>query len=350
MADARAFDLVPVNDGALFVYGAPHRDGGGVRLLELGPLGEAASAERPISRQGAAGGGAAEEHPSQAVEVAAASSGQRVGVAWIIDHGTRLVAQNAFSPDGGARFGPISDLGETVRVPTDAGGRLAFGADDTGSLVLYHRVPEEPCVASDGRCARIDTVRVSAETAPLPGGLGRLEVRRPCEPLVGQVLFREGTWYQALCHVDGAPRSTINVRRPEISYAAPVAMPEGCRPESLAPLDDGVAVVSRCGSQARIDRLDEMGRVTARWDAPRRTVRCEEGRPALHLEGDADAKLRLGRATDHLEGLLPEDVAPPGSRAIWTGEAVLVATPLGRDVSLRRYQCVRGRFDRTDVR
>ena len=37
-----------------------------------------------------------------------------------------------------------------------------------------------------------------------------------------------------------------------------------------------------------------------------------------------------------------------GSRAVWTGEAVLIATPLGREVALRRYECGRGGFHRTD--
>lgn len=350
VADARAFALVPVNDGALFLYGAPHREGGGVRVLPLGMLGEARGPERPITRRGAAGGGVAEQHVSQAVEVAAASSGQRVGVAWIIDYGTHLETQNAFSPDGGVRFGPPSDLGPSVRVPADQGGRLAMAADETGALALYYRIPEAACVALEGRCARFSRVGVGGQARGAARGTEPLEVRRPCEPFVGAALWRAGTWYHGICTVDPAPKTTVYAIRPAVSYAVPVDMPDGCRPSSIAPLDDGVAVVSVCEGLTRIQQLDEMGRRGARWDSPERSVRCEDGRPALHLDGDRDGKLRLGEATDHLEGLLPDEIAPHGARAVWTGQALLVAVPVGHDVSLRRYQCVRGRFDRTDVR
>ncbi len=174
----------------------------------------------------------------------------------------------------------------------------------------------------------------------------------PCEPFVGGALARGGTWYYALCHAEEAPTATVYALRPAIDYAAAMDAPAGCVPAGIAPLDDGVAVVTRCGEGERAMHLDEMGQETGRFAIEDRGASCEAGRPVLRIGGGGQRHiLRLGAATDHVEALLPASVAPPGSRAIWTGEALLVAAPIGGEVSLRRYQCVRGdRFDRTDVR
>ena len=57
-------------------------------------------------------------------------------------------------------------------------------------------------------------------------------------------------------------------------------------------------------------------------------------------------------AEGRIEAWLPGSIAPDGSRAVWTGESVLVATPIGpegsRAVSVRRFQCERAALVRTD--
>ena len=79
------------------------------------------------------------------------------------------------------------------------------------------------------------------------GRQGTDEVRWPCEPLVAASMFRAGTWYHTVCHVEGGgPSTTVESVRPEISFAGPTSF-AGCTPEAIAPLDDGVLVLTRCG-------------------------------------------------------------------------------------------------------
>ncbi|MEA5557330.1 hypothetical protein [Nodularia spumigena] len=46
--------------------------------------------------------------------------------------------------------------------------------------------------------------------------------------------------------------------------------------------------------------------------------------------------------------MLDDEVAPPGSRAVWSGEVLLVAAPMEREVGIRRYECNEGALRRTD--
>lgn len=351
VAEAGAFALVPTGEGALLVWGAPYSAGGGVRALPLGPLGEATGSEQTVAVRGAAAGGAVEQRVGHAVEVAAAASGRRVGVAWVMDHGEALETEAAYSVDGGRAFGQAEPFGPSVRLERDRRGRVVMSASEELGLVLQHRVPEGPCVATSGSCALLHRAALGPDASEARRGNLPLEIQRPCDPLISGALAHRGTSYYAICHEEPAPRAMVYVIRPDVTYAAAIDSADGCLPAGLAPLDDGVAALTRCGEALSALVLDEMGRERARLARVAREAVCEGGRPVLRIgEGQARHSLRLGEAQDHVEALLPEAMAPEGARAIWTGEALLVAAPIGRDVSLRRYQCVRDRLDRTDVR
>jgi hypothetical protein len=343
IGDAAAFALVPTDEGALLVWGAPYARGGGVRALSLGPRGEALETDRRIAL-----GGAVEEHVSPVVEIDAATAGRSVGIAWIVDHGRALETQSIFSPDSGHNFRPVEDLGPSVRIDRDLRGRLSMAADAQGSIVLYHRIPEAACVASEGTCARFTRAGVGTDPSRAMRGTEPLEVLRPCEPFVTGARFHGGTWYYAVCHREPEPTTTLFAIRPALSYAAPFDTRSGCVARGIAPLDEGVALTLECGTETIAYHIDEMGRERARFDTLERTITCEDGRPALQI--GPRAVLRLAGSTDHVEALLPETIAPRGARAIWTGESLLVAAPIGHEVSLRRYECGPHGFDRTDVR
>lgn len=345
VADDAAFAIVPSPDGALLFWAVPYREGGGVRVVTLSPTGGALGAERPVAQRGAAAGGAAEQHVSQAVELDAFSVGRRVALAWVLDYGHHLAVQATWSADG-QRFATVETLGRTVRRDEGTRGRVAVSGDED-RLLVHHRTEEADCVASEGRCAMFARHGLDGAT----GRPGPSEVREPCEPLVGGALFRAGTWYDAVCHLEGgAPSTTIESVRPALSYAGPTTF-AGCVPVALAPLDDGVLALGRCGDTLAGHALDEMGRTRASFSPIERVAACEDGRPVLRArEGRREAKLTLGAAIGRIEGLLPEDLAPAGARAVWTGEAILVAAPVRRSLILRRYQCrPDGRLDRTDA-
>jgi hypothetical protein len=347
IADPNAFALVPTSEGALLVWGPPHRDGGGVRAVRLGPAGAALGAEQPV-----AAGVTAEEHPSHVVEIEAASEGRTVGVAWVVDYGRQARVQAARSPDGGRRFADPEELGPTVDQPPGAGGRISAVANGEGTIVVHHRIEDADCTLTEGRCARIDRHTVGGgDLADAVRDTSAQEVSRPCEPLVVGALFRSGSWFYALCAADPEPTTHALVIDPDPQLATPVEVHAGCTPVGFAPLDRSVAVVGRCGDETAAVVLDERGERHATLRPAERAVTCLEGRPVLELrEGNDARRLRLGQAIDHLEALLPDEVAPEGSRAIWTGEALLVGVPSGHELSIRRHECERGdRFDRTDL-
>jgi len=351
MADDAAFALVPVPDGALLIWASPHREGGGVKAVSLSPTGAAVGSDRPVARRGAAAGGSAETHPSQAVELDAFAVGRRVGVAWVLDFGHDLQTQATWSADGGERFGAVRELGQTVRSDPGTRGRVTVSESDDGQLVVHYRAADGDCVRTSGRCAMIHWHRLGSD-GRADGRPGPLEVQTPCQPLVADGLHRDGTSYRTYCHEESdRPSTMLYTIRNEVSYAEANPQP-GCVPVGLSPVDEGVVAVMRCGEELSALAVDEMGRVTDTYRPAERSARCHEGRPVLQVsEDDRESKLRLGPATAQLEALLPEDIAPSGSRAIWTGEAVLVAVPQARSVSVRRYECLPdGRFDRTDVR
>ncbi len=331
ISDAAAFALVPTGEGALLAWGAAS----GVRVLVLGPHGEPIQPPQTLDE-------------TRVLEVDAAAAGRRVALAWVADTND-AETRAAYSPDGGASFAAIERIGASVSLGRGTRGRLSMAPTEDGALVLYHRLPEGPCVASAGQCALFTRRAIGSETR-IERGTEPLEVLHPCDPLVSGATFRNGTWYYAICHVDPEPRTTLYAIRPAIAYATTFASPPSCVPLGIAPLDEGVVFVARCAEGTTAWPLDEMGRERARLTSLDREPVCRGGRPLLRIaSGAREHVLHLGQASDHLETLLPERIAPIGARAVWTGEALLVASVERDRLSIHRYQCDGGaHLQRTD--
>jgi hypothetical protein len=326
LAGAAAFALVPSDDAALLVWGSEE----GVFAEPLGPRGT------PGARTTVAAG-------ARAVELEAASLGRRIAVAWISE---TLRTSSAFSSDGGRSFTAPEELGESVAQPAGTRGRLALASNGEGRMTLFHRLIEAPCVGAEtGPCARIRRHGVGGAIPATERGMEVLEVRHPCEPLVSGTRWHAGTWYYAICDRD---HTTLYSIRDELQWASPFEVP--CVPVGIAPLDHGVAATMRCGDGSTTAHvLDAMGGETARLPSPARSVTCAGGVATVHL-GDRHT-LRLAGALDHVETLLAEEIAPRGARAIWTGEALLVAHVHGTELRVRRYECAAGDvLARTDGR
>src|SRR6185369_12080253 len=91
--------LVPTGEGAFLAWGVPAAQGGGVRSLALGPLGQVLEAERSVVASGSADEGVTPE-----VEIEAAAVGRQVGLAYVTDRGAIPHALALYSADGGRRF------------------------------------------------------------------------------------------------------------------------------------------------------------------------------------------------------------------------------------------------------
>ena len=355
-----AFDLVSTPGGAVLAWGTPARQGGGVRALALDPGGAPRGTEVDVVRRGEARSGSAEEAPAQIEELTIASSGTRVGLAWVIG-GITPIVQATFSPQEAEGFAPPRTLAPTTSlVPGSraARGRIAMSSREDGALVVTHRIADAPCseavvaeagTASGTTCARIARSEIDSLVAELEPTT-EMEVPAPCPSLLAGAVTTSGTWFYGICHLAPTVATTLYAIRPSISYAAANDTLAGCTPDAIAPLAEGVAVAGSCEDARHMSFVDATGRETSVVVAPRLEVACEQGRPVLSIGGDTvPRRLGLVAAVSRLEGLLPERIAPRGARAIWTGSALLVATPLEGEVSLRRYECREASLVRTDL-
>jgi hypothetical protein len=342
-----AFDLVPADDGALFVFGPPSATGGGVRVSTLGPLGQRGD-EAVIW--------APNDDPRRqtpyAVEIAAASAGGRVGIAWVAQDGAD--ARTFVSHGARGAYSPPEDLG-TMELPRGAErGNVALAGAPDGALSLIHRRDRGPC--ADGAaadCDRLAVRRLDGDGVSERSGMP-LVIPEVCDQPVPGYVWSDGTWYYALCALtEGLPETTLYAIRFEPRYAQADRVLRGCTPIGLGAATEGAALMfGRCDGGQRVDgvRVASMGTELSLLADARRSVVCRGGRPELNVEAGAErVVIGLGEVRAGLAPLLPEEVAPPRSRAIWTGQSILVAAPVGHEVSLRRYQCEDGVFLRTDL-
>lgn len=367
-----AFDLVATPEGAVLAWGAPMAQGGGVRALALdpdgGPRGVEVQVSAPPDRE-------PDGEPATIVEeLVLGVAGGRLGVAWVVS-GLQPEVQATFSSrelEGLARPRTIAPTTTLVRGERASRGRVALASRDDGTLGLIHRLVDAPCSGAQpggeqgalcAQIARSDVSTMRRDAEP------RLEAELPdaCPSALSGAASSEGTWFHTLCSrrsVSGeaGPATTLYAIRPAVSYAAAVEVVPGSDESALVPLEDGVLVVGQRepqlgdqgGGQGGIERdvsfVDTMGRETMAIRDAHVEISCDAGRPVVALRGEGGAReLPLIASVSRIEGLLPEALAPRGARAVWTGSALLVAAPLGREVSLRRYQCRDGRLLRTDL-
>lgn len=343
VATRAAFDFVASTGGAVLAWGAPARFGGGVRAQLVDALGGARGTDVDVATRGIAHGGAAEQVPSQIDELSMAVAGSRVGVGWVVTPVDTTRAQVTVSNHDLEGFAAPQTL-ETVSRVDEPRGRISVSATQDGQLMFAHRIGDAPCVSVEGTCARIATV--NAETGHSMRGDQLMEVRGPCPSLLFGGVTRGPTWYYGICAADPITTGTVYAIRPETSYAAATTLEPGCRPASIVATSAAVYGVSRCdGGPVAVRQLDENGAVTAvARDTP--IVDCTEERPTLRVGGIA---LPLRESVSGIAALLPGTVAPADARAVWTGEAVLVAVAEVGSLGLRRYQCQEGVLTRTDL-
>lgn len=334
VASGAAFDLVATGTGAVLFFAGPASEDGALRAVSLDPRGGARGPELTVVAR------APSDLPLVVAEVAAASAGGRLGVAWVAHETPEQTA--LFATFGGAEaeaFAPPIALGESVVLPRGARGRLAMSASDDGALTLTFRKPAGPCGSESGTCARYEHRRIGRPDAA-PHRAEANEVRVPCEPFLPGSVWTNGVWYSGVCSASDGAHGHVFVLRAEPPYAADDDGPAGCLPVGLVALAEGAASVSRCAEGLHVAHLGTDGRAVATTTRSVLSTACVNGHPQLRSTGDGvTISLSLEAPQSRLEALLPQSLAPAGARAVWTGEALLVAAPQGADVFLRRYVC-----------
>ncbi len=124
----------------------------------------------------------------------------------------------------------------------------------------------------------------------------------------------------------------------------------GCEPVGLTAHQGGALLIATCEGALRGVQITDAGREVEVLNGLTRRVRCVGGQPTVEIgaEGVATMQTRLEAHRGRLGPLLPEDIGGAAVRAVWTGEAVLVAKPMAGEVNVQRYQCEHGGFTRTN--
>lgn len=356
IATRAAFDLVSGPAGTFVAWGAPARDGGGVRVLELGPGGAARGTEAEIGAGSAAAAGSAEQAPNQTLELAMGTGGDHLAVAWSVVTGGAIRVEAAYAATPPV-FARAIDLGE-MEAGVGGRGNVSVAALGDGAIYVAHRIQRGPCHDAETgatECTRFARTRVPEGESVR--GDGASVIATPCAPLLPGTVGGGGTsepWFYGVCHGE-SPTTTMFVINPDPTsqYAAAAEVLAGCTPVSLARADAGAVLRARCGDDEAFARVDPMGRVARELRHAVLTTRCDAGRPVLEArEGDAAIVRRLTESESRVEAWLPASIAPEGARAVWTGEALLVAAPIGpegaREMSLHRFECVGADLQRTD--
>jgi len=329
LAHAGAFELVATSAGATLVWAAG-TCAQGLRLQRFDVDGAPVGA--PL--QHAACGGEASDPAAEITDVTAAAGGGRIGVVWLVRDRTGARLFGTFGSDSAENLAPTLPLGAADNSPDSRSshavrGQLWLTAADTGQMRMAWRGPAATCSSGNGTCAQL----LSTVFPPQPGAPRRVDTREvpvACARLLLGTLWHQGTWYDAFCTVDvehSRPSTEVYAIRPEIFYAEAMAVLEGCAPVGLAPSSEGVFVFGECADGLHAELIGGRGFAASRDARIERDLTCEVGRPVLSVGGATNAAVsyKLAGPRDRLELWLPERLAPPGSRAVFTGRRLLLA-------------------------
>ncbi len=319
-----AFDLLAIQDGALLAWGRPR---GGLELELLDGSGRAGGA--PIEVKLSPG--------NPIIEIAGASLGGRVGLAWL-----------SRSASGAATFGVIGDaetrsfseafaLSEvSVGDPTRRG-HVAFAVSDKHRMVALTRGMDEPC-DDEKQCATF-RFRELLSTGPELRGLPA-SVPSPCpSPLAGFELVGERSHYAYCSRASSRSEVTAFMRQPDPLYVGLSKPAPGCDPLGSLRVGSDALFVLECAEGRRGMRIGGLGDRERNVDLTSPKLECVLGRPRLSAPGSPPFEMNLGDALGNLGAVLPAAFGVPGSRAAWTGTSLLVASWMRGNVILRRYEC-----------
>lgn len=342
-----AFELVGTSDGALLVWAPPGSCTRGLSLqrFDAGGVRQGATSNGPTLACGAEPAGPSTGATTARItEVAAAAGGGRLGVAWIAERGASAEVLATHADDGAERFAPAVELAASVTAGSASRARVQLTASETGQFRVGFREADAACSARAGRCAHY-------LTRPLPGprpadgrGVEAREIPRPCERMVGGGVWVGGTWYDAVCARDPGAATHVFAIRPEISYAEAVRTLEDCEPLGISPGENFAVAWGRCddGIAARVlspqPARDKLVRQVAR------TLACRDGRPLARVTGADGSRFEVafGPPRARVEGYLPDEFGS-AARAVWTGEALVVARPSqGGDLRVEAWRCAGG--------
>jgi hypothetical protein len=330
-ATRTAFDLATDDRGALLAWAAARARGGGIWLQRHDARGAARGPARRAAQTEAGG---------EVVELAAVAVAGRSGLAWVestaSESRTRallLRADERTPPEP-------TKLAAGTAVSAGSRAHLAIAASRGRLRVLYADAPTE-CV-DRARSGCIGYGFSELGEGARPPSRPWLAVPEPCAHGMPALAARDDRLYYAVCSTRAGLPSTvaysINV---QTEYARADEVLGGCDPLGIVALDEGALLVGDCAGARRGVELTLAAQLPVERELNAREVACAGERMALR---SGAFELPLRGARERLESLLPDAVAPPGARAVWTGSALLIAHPTPDGLELVAYECKGGKM------
>lgn len=331
LATATAFDLAATPRGAVLAW-APF-GGDTLRVTRFGTDGNPVGGAGATALVPGVGGGAAD------MSVAAAASG--VALAWRDVAPRAAMLRAAWVPSEGSarRF----ELGPVWRGGASSRGALALVARDDEALLLARGLGVRCTGARDESCFSFQFFELGPDEA-LATGLS-LSVPRPCAAHSAQLISARrsspgearGPFEYAICAgAPGATALTVFSIQPSPAYAAAEEALQGCEPLGAGRFGGEATFVAVCGGERRSVSVPVGGGALVARRLDSRGLICKAGGALLRF---GDDWLRASEPLGRLELLLNEDLAPKGARAVWTGNALLVAREHRGELALERYVC-----------
>jgi hypothetical protein len=215
---------------------------------------------------------------------------------------------------------------------------MALAARSGAGPLAFYRGAEQPCLdrAALDPCTSFG-FRALEATGPLSRGLP-LSVPDACETGVSGLAVVGERWHYGLCAMRSGRRvTTVFSVEPATQYARVDEVLRGCIPLGMARVAGNVVIGGDCKGEWQGARLPGGDRAAEALTGDI-ALSCQGGAPVLR-SGDGRLTLRLSAPSERIEALLPPQRYGPAARAVWTGQALLVAAWDGTQVSLQRSTC-----------
>ena len=327
LAAPAAFDLVPTPDGAALAWAS--REAPFLVIERFDRVGVQSRAARvPVG--------------SSVAEVGLAAPGPDLALGWIETRAEHASVRAAWI---GAAEPQIFDLGAAASGAGERRGSLALAARAEGATLLARGL-DTPCGdAAASACVGFQFFSVEASGARATGL--PLTVPSPCDSRAAQLVAApvsarpdavagQRFEYAVCSRAHAEPALTVFSIQSSPAYAMADEVLRGCEPLGAGRFAGRGAFVAACEKERRMATVAADG---VSWETTRLGVRglvCSASGAALRMGSEW---LRLSEPLGNLELLLDDALAPPGSRAVWTGAALLVASADDGRLRLRRHVC-----------
>jgi hypothetical protein len=274
-------------------------------------------------------------------DLAAAWVDERLAVAWI----ERSVAQALVRAAWAAPKARVFELGTSWRGPPAARGNVVVEAR-RGKGLVFSRGDEVGCIEPGKHACYAFSFHELAADQAVPVGLS-LSVPVPCTDNATSLVVLPGRYHYGVCTDAGhGPVTTMFTITPEPAYAHASPVLEGCKPAGTFAWKGSAWLVADCEGNRRAARVGGSDTAIEYLDMRSLRLDCRGGAPTLRASG---FELPLDEPRTRLEALLPSAMAPSGSRAVWSGGALLVASSAGNSLRVARYACEADRWEETSI-